>query len=111
MDLWHLYTSFDGRINRAKYWGATLAIGAVNLPIMFIVTAALGGSMFPPDLRAKVICLVLGLLVAYPAAALMVKRLQDRDRPAWLAAVFLQWQPGAWIERCLPAASRRRFTS
>jgi uncharacterized membrane protein YhaH (DUF805 family) len=31
------------------------------------------------------------VIIAYPVTALMVQRLNDRDRPRWLAAVF--WAP------------------
>jgi uncharacterized membrane protein YhaH (DUF805 family) len=89
MDLRHLYTSFDGRINRGRFWFGALSLGAVNLTIMFVVAKLLGASFFPPDFRLRVISLVGGVLVLHPLAALMVKRLHDRDRPAWLAAVFL----------------------
>jgi len=42
-----------------------------------------------PDFRFKLFSLVFGVLFLYPAVALMVKRLHDRDRPAWLAGLFL----------------------
>jgi uncharacterized membrane protein YhaH (DUF805 family) len=89
MDLRHLYTSFDGRINRAPYWIGTIILVVVNLVISLVVARLLGVSIAAPDFRFKLVVLVLGVLLLYPVAALMVKRLHDRDRPAWLAALFL----------------------
>lgn len=57
--------------------------------IALVVGMLLGVSITAPDFRFKLVSLVLGVLFLYPWAALMVKRLHDRDRPAWLAALFL----------------------
>jgi uncharacterized membrane protein YhaH (DUF805 family) len=89
MDLWHLYTSFDGRINRGRYWGGAIGLGVVNFAILLVVAKLLGSPISAPDPSLLVVSLVLSVPVLYPAAALTVKRLHDRDRPAWLAAVFL----------------------
>lgn len=89
-DLTHLYTSFNGRINRAAYWTGAIILVVVVLLIALGGGALLGGvSITPPNFRLKLISLVLGVLVLYPAAAMMVKRLHDRDRPGWLAGLFL----------------------
>jgi uncharacterized membrane protein YhaH (DUF805 family) len=88
-DLTSLYTNFNGRINRAPYWLGVIILGVVALLILLVVGALLGVSMMAPDFRFKLISLVLGALFLYPAVALMVKRLHDRDRPAWLAGLFL----------------------
>lgn len=93
MGLGHLYTSFDGRINRQPYWIGTIILAVVNLVISFVVGSLLGVSITAPDFRFKLVSLVLTVLFLYPAAALMVKRLHDRDRPAWLAALFLAPTP------------------
>ena len=89
MDLGYLYTSFDGRINRKPYWIGTIILAVVILVISFVAGMFMGVSITAPDFRFKLLSLVLGVLLLYPAAALMVKRLHDRDRPAWLAALFL----------------------
>lgn len=89
MDLGHLFTSFDGRINRKPCWIGTIILVVVNLVISFVVGMVLGVSIMAPDFRFKLVSLVLAVVFLYPAAALMVKRLHDRDRPAWLAALFL----------------------
>jgi uncharacterized membrane protein YhaH (DUF805 family) len=88
-DLSYLYTSFNGRINRGPYWFGTIILGVVAFVILLTVGALLGVSIFAPDFRFKLISLFLAALLLFPSAALMVKRLNDRDRPAWLAGLFL----------------------
>jgi uncharacterized membrane protein YhaH (DUF805 family) len=89
MNLGHLYTSFEGRINRAPYWIGTLILVVVMVMIMFAVTFMMGVSMSAMDFRSKLVTFVLQLVFLYPSAALMVKRLHDRDRPGWFAALIL----------------------
>ena len=88
-DLTSLYTSFNGRINRAPYWLGAIIMAFVAILIFLVVGGLLGVSMMAPDFRFKLFSLVFGVLFLYPAVALMVKRLHDRDRPAWLAGLFL----------------------
>ena len=40
---------------------------------------------------SALVSLIVTVIFAYPATAVMVKRLNDRDRPNWLVAVF--WAP------------------
>jgi uncharacterized membrane protein YhaH (DUF805 family) len=89
MDLTSLYTSFNGRINRAQYWLGAIIMAIAAILILLVGGALLGVSIMAPDFRFKLFSLVMGALFLYPAAALMVKRLNDRDRPAWLAGLFL----------------------
>jgi uncharacterized membrane protein YhaH (DUF805 family) len=88
-DLTSLYTSFNGRINRAPYWLGVIMMAIVALLIFLVVGALFGVSIAAPDFRFRLISLALTPLFLYPAVALMVKRLHDRDRPAWLAGLFL----------------------
>jgi uncharacterized membrane protein YhaH (DUF805 family) len=89
MDLSYLFTSFNGRINRAPYWLGTFIVGVPAFLILLVAGGLLGESIMAPDFRLKLIILVMGALLLYPSAALMVKRLHDRDRPDWLAGLFL----------------------
>jgi uncharacterized membrane protein YhaH (DUF805 family) len=89
MDLVHLYTSFEGRINRATYWIGTIILVVVMLVIMFGIGYMMGMSMEPTDFRFKLVTFVLQLIFLYPSAAVMVKRLHDRDRPTWFAVLIL----------------------
>jgi uncharacterized membrane protein YhaH (DUF805 family) len=72
LDLGSLFTSRDGRINRAKFW-----VGAVSfLIIWLIVDGIFGSSVF-----GRILKLLIALGLFYPAYAVAAKRFQDRDRP------------------------------
>lgn len=89
-----LFFSFDGRIGRARYWLGFLTWIGAN-----VVLSALFGPDVPVDENgmpsvdamvgpspANVWSLTISLVMLYPLAALMVKRLKDRNRPPnpWL---------------------------
>ena len=42
MDFKYLFTSFDGRINRAKYWAGIVILGIINIVLSFIVVEIFG---------------------------------------------------------------------
>ena len=89
MDFAYLYTSFEGRINRKPYWMGLIVLVIVMMVIMFAAIYLVGGSVLANDTRTRLITFVLQLLFLYPSAALMVKRLQDRNRPGYFAAFLL----------------------
>lgn len=89
MDFGYLYTSFEGRINRKSYWIGLLALIIVMMAVMFGALFLVGGSIVANDFQTRMITFVLQLAFLYPSAALMVKRLQDRNRPGYFAAFLL----------------------
>jgi uncharacterized membrane protein YhaH (DUF805 family) len=89
MDMGHLYMSFDGRINRAKYWLGAIVLGVISVVVTFGSIYAAGGSVLEQDSRTRMITLIVLLVFLYPWAALMVKRLHDRNRPGYFAALML----------------------
>jgi uncharacterized membrane protein YhaH (DUF805 family) len=93
MDWKWLFFSFDGRINRAKFWVAVLVLIVVALLLVFAVLPlfGLGPTTMGATAGGPIVSLVLTLIFAYPWTAVMVKRLNDRERPIWLVAVF--WTP------------------
>jgi len=44
MDMGHLYTSFEGRINRAKYWLGAIVLGIISMVVLYGSIYAAGGS-------------------------------------------------------------------
>src|SRR4051795_10089816 len=76
MDFGYLYTSFEGRINRKRYWMGVIVLIIIMIVVLFAANFVLGGSMLLPDFRSRLITFVLQLLFLYPFTALMVKRLQ-----------------------------------
>jgi uncharacterized membrane protein YhaH (DUF805 family) len=93
MDWKWLLFSFDGRINRAKWWLVVLILVILSVIIWFAILPILGFSIWSTGstTTAALISLIVTLIFAWPATASMVKRLKDRDRPMWLVALF--WAP------------------
>jgi uncharacterized membrane protein YhaH (DUF805 family) len=89
MDFGYLYTSFEGRIGRKSYWIGTIILIIVMMVVMFGAIFLIGGSIMANDFQTRMVTFVLQLLFLYPSAALMVKRLQDRNRPSYFAAFML----------------------
>ena len=59
MDMGHLYTSVDGRINRAKYWLGAIVLGIILLLVTYGSIYAAGGSVLEQDSRTRMITLTL----------------------------------------------------
>jgi uncharacterized membrane protein YhaH (DUF805 family) len=76
MDLQDLFTSFDGRINRAKWWG-----GGVILVIIFFVLAMFIDVVFGTGFFGGFLETLVVLALFYPSYALCAKRFQDRNKP------------------------------
>lgn len=72
MDLQYVLMSFDGRINRAKWWAGA----AILFVIWRVVDAIFGGSML-----GSMLLVLATLALLYPAYAVCAKRFHDRDRP------------------------------
>lgn len=85
MNFIELWTTFDGRINRKPFWIASLVLAIPIIILSFILVFALGPGL---QLWSSII---ISLVAAYPATALMIKRLHDRNRPGIIAAVL--WAP------------------
>jgi uncharacterized membrane protein YhaH (DUF805 family) len=88
MDFGYLYTSFDGRISRQPFWLGLIALLVAIFAVVLIAAAVFDGIATPGTTSQAVFQLVIFLVTVYPFAALMIKRLHDRNRPAILLAVF-----------------------
>ena len=86
MDLVNLFFSFQGRINRAKYWLVTLIWLAVWIVVWLAVIAAVFTS------GSWGLAGVIGLLVLIPSivsgVSVGIRRLHDRDKSGWWLLVF-----------------------
>lgn len=90
---WMLF-SFDGRLDRKPYWIATVGLTLAAIVIAVGVTTAfhmMGKASTAQELlRAAHPWLAgFGFILAYPAAAVFAKRLHDRNKPGWLAALLI----------------------
>ena len=72
MDFTNLFTSLQGRVNRAKWWA-----GEAVLFLVFSASALIGKQRTLSPAISALIWIIL-YLPAYPLAA---KRFQDRDNP------------------------------
>ena len=89
MDWKYLLTSFEGRINRAKFWaaiGVFIVIGIIGLILDSIlgtrITLASGGQI-------GIIGIIISLASIYFAFAVYAKRWHDRDKSGWWSLIGL----------------------
>ena len=85
MDWKYLFTSFDGRINRAKLWAGVGVLFAVGI-VAQIIDAMLG-TMGESGLG--IVGVIATLASIYPALALYAKRWHDRDKSGWWSLIVL----------------------
>ncbi len=76
MDLQYIFASFDGRINRAKWWVGMVVLGVISLVLNFLVAGIFGFGVF-----GAFLLILITLVLFYPSYAVCAKRFQDRDRP------------------------------
>jgi len=92
MDFKYLFTSFDGRIARREFWLGILVLIIASFALIFVLGIVLG-FLFPMTLLS-----VIGtLIILYPAMALNIKRLHDRNKGAnpW---AFIFFGPGILVQ-------------
>lgn len=80
LDFQQLFLSFDGRINRAKWWAGIVILFVINLVLGFILFGLFGLSTF-----AILLSIIIMLALFYPTYAVSAKRFQDRDKPGTTA--------------------------
>jgi len=81
IDLPSLLFTFDGRINRAKYWLAVV--------IYFVVLLIAAGLMFAlPGMIGIILMGIIYLAVLVSGIAVGIKRLHDCDKSGWWLLVF-----------------------
>jgi uncharacterized membrane protein YhaH (DUF805 family) len=88
-----IFFGFGGRINRKIYWAGSLLVGVLGLLFAALLAYLATGNPLAPEvwerpadksgLWGPVWLAYFGFLV-WPSTALAVKRLHDRDRPAWI---------------------------
>ncbi len=85
MTLMQKLFSFQGRLRRRDYWLMSLLLGAVVLAALVPLFLAFG--FLATDPRLSLVTLV----VMWPSLALLVKRIHDRNKSGWVAAIY--WGP------------------
>ena len=82
MDFNYLFTSLDGRINRAKYW-----LGLVIIVVIVVILQLISVALFGMGFLGRLINPIIGLVALYPIYAVAGKRFQDRNKPAMYALI------------------------
>lgn len=81
VDLPSLLFTFDGRINRAKYWVAVV--------VYFVVMVVAAGLMFAlPGMIGIILMGIVYLAATVSGIAVGIKRLHDCDKSGWWLLVF-----------------------
>jgi uncharacterized membrane protein YhaH (DUF805 family) len=92
-----IFFGFHGRINRRTYWIVSILLAIAGLLFNALLAYLATGNAFAPEVWQRPadksaiwmpVWLAYFLFLAWPTAALSVKRLHDRDRPAWLWYTF-----------------------
>ena len=81
-----LLLSFEGRINRARFWTGILVIIAIE--IVALIIAAIIGYLISAELAMILLYLVV-LVMLWPSIALGVKRFHDRNKSGWWVLISL----------------------
>ena len=83
MDWKYLFTSIDGRINRAKFWAGTVVLIIVQM-VAHLLDWVLGIQMHLADgLPVGVIGTLVSLVAIYATIVMHVKRWHDRGKSGW----------------------------
>jgi uncharacterized membrane protein YhaH (DUF805 family) len=82
VDFWPLLFSFQGRINRDKYWIATITYISVTIALVGL------GFFFRFDTIFFVIAAIVFIALTVSGVAVGLKRLHDRDMSGWWLLVF-----------------------
>lgn len=95
MSLTTLLFSFQGRINRGKYWLATLIYVLASIIFALVIFAVIGPASLDDSTNPAGVLVASGLglalfaLCAWSSLATGIKRLHDRDESGWWMLVFL----------------------
>ena len=86
MDWKYLLTSFDGRINRAKFWAAIGVIFAGAIVAM-LIDNLIGTTI--QDLPYGYVYIIYAIAMIYFALAVYAKHWHDRDKSGWWTLIGL----------------------
>jgi uncharacterized membrane protein YhaH (DUF805 family) len=96
-----LFTSFDGRINRQKWWLGLIVLMIIQWIFYIVVAMIFGGGMMtgidPQDPAAvnralgalMVPIIILVLVFLWPTLAIYAKRWHDRGKSGWWMLIIL----------------------
>ncbi len=87
-----LFTSFEGRINRAKWWIGAIALAVIQMAVQGIIMSMVNQN------DALIPLIILILVFLYPFMAVYAKRWHDREKSGWWSLIILvPVVGGIWI--------------
>jgi uncharacterized membrane protein YhaH (DUF805 family) len=86
MDWKWLLTSYEGRINRAKFWAA-IGVFFVGAVIAMIIDNVIGTTI--QDLPYGFVYIIYTIAMLYSVFAVYTKRWHDRDKAGWWNLILL----------------------
>ncbi|GGA46373.1 DUF805 domain-containing protein [Pelagibacterium lentulum] len=89
-----LFTTFDGRLNRQRFWLGVLVLIVASLVLGIVLSLLLGGM---GEAGLSLASLLLYLLMLYPGLAIAIKRLHDRNKSAMPWAIIF-FGPGLLLQ-------------
>jgi uncharacterized membrane protein YhaH (DUF805 family) len=92
-----LLFSFNGRINRAKFWLGTVCLLVVYIILAVISSVTMSPMTVSPSGQMEgggmgivgIIVLIIYIAMIWPSVALGVKRFHDRDKSGWWVLISL----------------------
>lgn len=105
MPMKDLFFSFNGRINRAKFWLGNLALMVVYLILAGISAATMSPMTVSPSGQVQgggmgiigIIILIVYIAMLWPSLAIGIKRWHDRDKSGWWVLIaFVPIIGGLW---------------
>jgi uncharacterized membrane protein YhaH (DUF805 family) len=95
MDWRWLFASFEGRINRAKFWAGSIVLWFLVI-LANVVVVTIFGMQYEPDRPflvmgpvAWLVWILAVLAIAYASLAVLAKRWHDRDKSGWWSLILL----------------------
>jgi uncharacterized membrane protein YhaH (DUF805 family) len=82
MNFVNLFITFNGRVNRAKFWLAVLVYFVINVVMTGLVLVGGDGALM------TIVSSIISLLIAISGIAVGVKRLHDRNKSGWWLLLF-----------------------
>ncbi|MBC8037260.1 MAG: DUF805 domain-containing protein [Rhizobiales bacterium] len=96
-----LFTSFEGRINRQKWWLGLIALMILQWIVLLIIGMISGGGMMTgmdpnnPEAAAQAMgmmsvpLIIVILIFLWPSLAIYTKRWHDRGKSGWWTLIIL----------------------
>lgn len=91
MDWGYLFTSFEGRINRAKFWAGYVVLWVATAIVVGILSVILGDSA-----SFWILYFIAVVLIVLAGLAIQIKRWHDRGKSGWWVLINLIPIIGFW---------------